>query len=210
MKERTQFFVEAIGVAQNWVWLPAGVGDDFWGGRSGVGRTFGLEALQVVQGAVPGALGRIGAALEEREVFFGAHKVQAFGVGAVAHVLVIGVVVPDLGVGERIAAQEPVGVNEGGDEEGLFGSGGVPAQEVSVGEGTEFGGVFAGDDLGSGVEAGFQGIGTGGGLAPGGAWACGALRVAAVCVTRVSGQSEGGAFFFGRLLSDLFGVEMKR
>ena len=186
-----------------------GVGDGLFGGRGG-GGAFGVEALQVAQGTVPGALGRIGAALKEREVFFAAHEVQAFGVGAVAHVLVIGVVVPDLGVGERIAVEEPVGVDEGGDEEGLFGSGGVPAEEISVGKGAEFGGVFAGDDLGSGVEAGFQGIGTGGGLAPGGAWACGALRVAAVCVTRVSGQSEGGAFFFGRLLSDLFGVEMKR
>jgi hypothetical protein len=129
---------------------------------------------------VPGALGRIGAALEEREVFAAADEVQAFGVGAFEHVLVIGFVVPDLGVGEGIAAKEPVGVDEGGDEEGLFGSGGLPAEEVSVGEGTEFGGVFAGDDLRSGVEAGLEGIGAGGGLSRGGAWACGALRIAAV------------------------------
>ena len=157
-----------------------GIGDDFGSGRSSGRGASGVEALQVAQGAVPGALGRIGAALKEREVFFAAHKVQAFRVGAVAHVLVIGVIVPDLGVGERIAAEEPVGVDEGGDEEGLFGSGGFPAEEVSVGEGTEFGGIFAGDDLGSGVEAGLKGIGTGGGLALGGAGACGALRVAAV------------------------------
>ncbi|HLK69078.1 MAG TPA: hypothetical protein VKU19_36850 [Bryobacteraceae bacterium] len=31
-----------------------------------------------------------------------------------------------------------------------------------VGEGAEFGGVFAGDDLGTGIDAGFEGIGTGG------------------------------------------------
>jgi hypothetical protein len=129
---------------------------------------------------VPGALGRIGAALEEREVFSAADEVQALGVGALAHVHAIGVVVPDLGVGERIAAEEPVGVDEGGDEEGLFGSGGVPAEEISVGKGAEFGGVFAGDDLGSGVEAGFEGIGTGGGLALGGEWARGFFGVGAV------------------------------
>ena len=151
--------------------IGSGFGGGLFGGRSG-GGAFGLDAFEVTQGAVPGALGRIGAALEKREVFFGAHKVQAFGVGAVAHVLVIGVVVPELGVGEGIAAEEPVGVDEGGDEEGLFGSGGIPAEEVSVGEGTEFGGVFAGDDLGSGVEAGLEGVGTGGCLALGGAWAC--------------------------------------
>jgi hypothetical protein len=171
-----------------------GVGVGLFGGRGG-GEAFGLEAFEVTQSAVPVALGRIGAALEDREVFAGANEIHALGVGALAHVHAIGVVIPDLGVGERIAAEEPVGVDEGGDEERLFGSGGFPAEEVAVGKGTEFGGVFAGDDLGSGVEAGLEGIGTGGGLALGGAGACGTLRVAAV----------GGGLFGGAHLSGIAG-----
>ena len=102
-----------------------------------------------------GALSGIDAALEEREDFFAARKAQALAVGAFEHVLVIGLAVPELGVGDGIAAEEPVGIDEGGDEERLFGSGWVPAEEVLAGESTEFGGVFAVDDLGSGVEAGF-------------------------------------------------------
>ena len=50
----------------------------------------------------------------------------------------------------------------------------------AVGEGAEFRGIFAGDDLGAGVEAGFEGIAAGGGLALGGAWAGGFLGVLAV------------------------------
>ena len=39
-----------------------------------------------------------------------------------------------------------------------------------AGEATEFGGVFAGNELGFGMEAGFEGLGNSGGLAFGGAW----------------------------------------
>jgi hypothetical protein len=56
----------------------------------------------------------------------------------------------------------------------------LPAFEVLSGEGTEFGGVFANDDLGSGIEAGFEGVGTGSGFTIGGARAGGFLCVAAV------------------------------
>jgi hypothetical protein len=94
--------------------------------------------------------------------------------------VVSALVVPDFGVGERIAAKEPLGIDEGGDEERLLGSGGFPAEEVLAGEGAEFGGVFAGDDLGAGIEAGFEGVGTGGGLALGGARAGGFLGVATI------------------------------
>jgi hypothetical protein len=90
-------------------------------------------------------------------------------VGIVAHDVVSALVVPDIGVGERIAAEEPVGIDEGGDEERLFGSSGFPAEEVLVGEGAKFRGVLAGDDLGAGIEAAFEGVGAGGGLALGGA-----------------------------------------
>jgi hypothetical protein len=94
----------------------------------------------------------------------------AHAVGVFSHGVVGALVVPDFGVGEGVAAKEPVGVDEGGDEERLFGSGGFPAEEVLAGEGAEFRRVFAGDDLGAGIEAGFEGVGAGGGLALGGAW----------------------------------------
>ena len=102
--------------------------------------------------------------------------------------VVSALVVPDFGVGERIAAKEPLGIDDGGDEERLLGSGGFPAEEVLAGEGAEFGGVFAGDDLGAGIEAGFEGVGTGGGLALGGSWTGGSLSVEAV-----GGDLFGGA-----------------
>jgi hypothetical protein len=137
---------------------------------------------------VEGAIGGIDAALEEREVFAAADEIQALAVGVFADGVVSALVVPDFGVGEGVAAQEPLGVDEGSDEEGLLGSGGFPAEEVAIGEGAEFGGVFAVDDLGAGIEAGFQGVGTGGGLALGGARAGGFLGVESV-----SGDLLGGA-----------------
>ncbi|HEV3200947.1 MAG TPA: hypothetical protein VGZ73_23750 [Bryobacteraceae bacterium] len=145
-----------------------GIGDGRGGGLRG-GAAFGLEAIERVQGAVEGALRGIDAALEEREVVAAADEIQAHAVGVVAHAVGSALVVPDFGVGERVAAKQPVGVDEGGDEEGLFGSGGFPVEEVLIGEGAEFRGVFRGDDLGAGIEAGFEGVGTGGSLALGGA-----------------------------------------
>jgi len=146
----------------------------------GRGLAFGLEVFEIVQGAVEGALGGIDAALEEREVFAAADEIETVAVGVVADAIGSALVVPDFGVGKGVAAQQPIGIDEGGDEERLFGGGRLPAEEVLVGEGTEFGGVLAGDDLGSGVEARFEGVGAGGGFAFGGAWAGGVLRVEAV------------------------------
>jgi hypothetical protein len=112
--------------------------------------------------------------------------------GVVAHAVVIALVVPDFGVGEGVAAEEPVGVDEGGDEQRLLGSGGFPAEEVLIGEGAEFRGVFAGDDLGAGIETGLEGVGTGGGLALGGARAGGFFGIEAV-----GGDLFGGAHLPG-------------
>ena len=50
------------------------------------------------------------------------------------------------------------------------------------GEGFVIGGVFAGDDEGGGVEAVFESVEAGGGLALGGAGSGGLLRVGAICV----------------------------
>jgi len=150
------------------------------GGFRGGGLAFGLEAFEIVRGAVEGALGGIDAALQEREVFAAADEIEAVAVGVVAHAVGRALVVPDFGVGKGIAAEQPIGIDEGGDEKRLLGGGGLPAEEVLVGEATEFGGVFSGNDLGPGIEAGLQGVGTGGGFALGGAGTGGLLRVEAI------------------------------
>ena len=168
MKERSQFVVERMGVAGNWLWLPAG---DRRRASSRRGVWFEGARSRAERGGR--RLSGIDAALEEREVIAAADEVQANAVEVVADGVVSAVVVPEFGVGERISAQEPVGVDEGGDEERLLGSGGFPAEEVFMGKGAEFRGVLAGDDLGAGIEAGFEGVGTGGGLAMGGARARG-------------------------------------
>ena len=168
MTKRTQLFVEPTEVP------PVGFGFgggfvDGCGGRLGhCGAASGLQAFEIVQGAVEGAVGGIGAPLEEGEVLAAADKIQANAVGVVTDTIGITAVVPDLGVGEAIAAQQPIAIDEGGDEKALFRSGGLPAGKIGVGEGTEFGGIFARDDLGPGIETGFEGVGTGGGLAPNG------------------------------------------
>src|ERR1022692_5286268 len=127
-----------------------GIGDRCGGGLRG-GAAFRLEAFEVAQGAVEGAIRGIDAALEEGEVFAAADEIQALAVGVVAHGVVGALVVPDFGVGEGIAAQEPLGIDEGGDEERLLGSGGVPAGEGGIGGGGGVGGGVAGDGFGGGV-----------------------------------------------------------
>ena len=101
---------------------------------------FGLKEFEVVEGAVPGALGGIDAALEEGEILAAANEIESDTVGVVTVVFGVALVVPDFGVGEGVAAEEPFGIDEGSYEEGLFGSGWLPAVEVLAGEGAEGGG----------------------------------------------------------------------
>ncbi len=63
----------------------------------------------------------------------------------------------------------------------------MPALLVFGGEGLEFGGVFAADDLRFGVKAGFNGVEAGDGLALDGAWAGGVLRVEAIGLDLLNG-----------------------
>ena len=86
------------------------------------------------------ALGGISAALEYGEGWVAANESQAHGIGVGAHAGVIGFAVPDFGLGEAEAAQQQPGVDEGGDEEGLFDRGRLPVEEILAGEGTEFDG----------------------------------------------------------------------
>ena len=80
------------------------------------------------------------------------------------------------------AALLPVGAKHGVNGEGLGGGLGTEVAVVVGDESVIVGGIFAGDDDGGGVDAVFQGIEAGGGLALGGAGSGGLLRVGAVCV----------------------------
>ena len=75
------------------------------------------------------------------------------------------------------AALQPLGGDKGIDQGADFGSGGLVAVMVLGGEERESRGVLAGDDLGLGVNAGFQGIEADCGLALSGAWTSGSLRI---------------------------------
>jgi len=96
-------------------------------------------------------------------------------------------VLPELGLGFAEAAKLPLGGYHGVDQEALFGGGGLEAVVVLDGEGFEGIGVFAGDDVGAGVDAGFEGVEAGNGLARFGAGAGGVPRVAAIRVDLVDG-----------------------
>ena len=128
----------------------------------GAGRVFSLETLKLVEGTTVVALGGVDAALEAGEV-----------VAVVAEGLSEGDfedrILPHLALDSAEAAEEPFAIDEGIDEHALFGCGGTEALVVIVGELFELRDRFAGDSLGSGVDAGFKGVHGGVGLALDGA-----------------------------------------
>ena len=89
-------------------------------------------------------------------------------------------VLPDLGFGLAETAKLPRGGHHGVDEEAVFGRRGLKAGVVLEGEGFKGDGIFAGDDVGLSVNAGFEGIETGNGLALCGTGAGGFLCIEAV------------------------------
>ena len=141
---------------------------------------FGLEALEILEGVAVVALGGVDAALEAGEL------VGVFTVGLAEGDFVVGfeggkrAFLPKLGFDDAETAEEPIGVDEGVDEHALFGGGGVEAVVIFGFEGFEVGGFFAADDLGFGVDAGFEGIHAGGGFAFRGARAGGLSCVEAI------------------------------
>ncbi len=64
-------------------------------------------------------------------------------------------IVPELGFDAAEAALDPLGGDEGVDQRELGGADGAVVEVESGGEGFEFGGIFAGDDVRPGVDAGF-------------------------------------------------------
>src|SRR5271157_3166236 len=88
--------------------------------------------------------------------------------------------IPDLGFAAVEAAGQPVAADDDIDVVALVLGDGLELGGVAVGEGLEFSGIFAIDDGGVGVDAGFEVIHGGAGLAFGGAGPGGFLRIGAV------------------------------
>ena len=87
----------------------------------------------------------------------------------------------EIGLDANEAALLPIGAEHGVDVEVFGGGFRAVAALVVGGEGVVVGGIFAGDHDGSGVDAVFQGVEAGGGLALGGAGSGRFLRVGAIC-----------------------------
>jgi hypothetical protein len=92
--------------------------------------------------------------------------VEEIGVGEI-FVEAFDLVFPELGFDAAEAALGPLGGDEGVDESQLVGVGWDEVEEELGGEGFELGGIFAGDDVGPGVDAGFECVQGGGGFALG-------------------------------------------
>jgi hypothetical protein len=107
--------------------------------------------------------------------------IDEIGVGKIL-VEALDLVIPELGFNAAEAALDPLGGDEGVDEWELDGVGGAEVEHECGGEGFEFGGIFAGDDVGPGVDPGFESVERGGGFAFGGGGAGGFLGVAAIGV----------------------------
>ena len=84
-------------------------------------------------------------------------RVDEFSAGE-ALVEDVDAVIPELGFDAAEAALDPLGGDESVDERELDGVGGLEVEHEHGGEGFEFGGVFAGDDVGPGIDAGFEGV----------------------------------------------------
>ena len=87
---------------------------------------------------------------------------------------------PHLTLDSAEAAEQPFAIYEGIDEHALFGCRGTEALVVVVGEGFELRDGFAGDGLRLGVDAGFECVHGGSGLALDGAGSGGSLCVEAI------------------------------
>ncbi len=78
------------------------------------------------------------------------------------------------------ALQEPIGTDEGIDEESFEISRRGPIAVITGGHRLELGGILAGDDLSFGVDAALECIETGDGFALRSARACGELRIPSI------------------------------
>jgi hypothetical protein len=149
------------------------------GGRGIRLAALGIQVLEFFEGAVVVAVGGIDAALEAGELLATTAEGHAQEMLRVRFpdFRFLHFAVPELGFGLAEAAEEPLAIDEGIDQEALLRGGGLPTLPVFGGEGLEFGRVLAADDLRFGVNAGLGGVEAGDGLALDGAWAGGVLGV---------------------------------
>jgi hypothetical protein len=180
-------------------WFGNWRGGRFGGLRGLLRGCRGLEVLEGFEGAEVHAVGSIDAPLEAGEGIEGGlvalgeggivpvGGILEFGAGEV-FVEAFDLVVPELGFDAAEASLSPLGEDEGVDERELVGAGGVVMEEEGGGEGFELLGIFAGDDDGPGVNAGFEGVEGGAGFAFGGGGARGFLRIEAIGVDLCFGR----------------------
>jgi hypothetical protein len=124
-----------------------------------------LDAAEVIEGAEVRTLEGGDAGGDFVQEFGGGGvaengDVEVFGTGAFVEESTV-----QLGFETLEAAFLPVGTDQGFDVEVLDGGLGLELAVVAGGEGVVGGGVFAGDDDGSGVHSMFEGVEAGGGLA---------------------------------------------
>jgi hypothetical protein len=136
--------------------------------------------LEGVEGAVEGAAGGIDAPLELTEGLgvlqagLAEGKIVFLGEGFLVGIF------EELGFGGGEAAEGPLAADEVVEEDAGFGGGGVVALVELGGELLEAGEVLGGEDEGLGVDAGFEGVHGGSGLACDGGGAGGFLGVTAI------------------------------
>jgi hypothetical protein len=124
-----------------------------------------LELLEGVEGAIEGAAGGIDAPLELAERLVLVHaglaegKIVFHGEGFLVGIF------KELGFGDAEAAEGPLAADEVVEQDAGFGGGGVVVLVELVDELLEVGDLFGGEDEGLGVDAGFEGIHGGNGLA---------------------------------------------
>jgi hypothetical protein len=136
--------------------------------------------FEVLEGALAGTAGAVEAPLELAEGFGLLAGGLAEGILAIGFEGVLVVECPKLGFGGAEAALEPLAVDEVVDEGAGFGGGGMVVLVILADEEFEIGELFGGKDEGFGVDAGFEGVHGGGGLACDRGRAGGFLGVAAV------------------------------
>jgi hypothetical protein len=126
---------------------------------------FGFELFEVLEGALAGAAGAVETPLELAEGFGLMTGGLTEGIFVIGLKGVLVVECPELGFGGAKAALEPLAVDEVVDEGAGFGGGGMVAPVILVDEEFEIGEFFGREDEGFGVDAGFEGVHGGGGLA---------------------------------------------
>jgi len=139
-------------------WRNGGRGVGVGSGRRGPG---GAEPLQLGEGAIVGTLGGINPPLQAGEAVAHAGVDVAHGSGLVQRIEVrlpglFDLVQPELGFEARKALEEPIGADERIDQEAFEPAGGGPIVVIARGHGLQAGGIFAGNDLGFGIDAGFE------------------------------------------------------